>query len=1088
MKAISFEAIRNLLRTKKKSADDYGDASFKRSDSFKRISIRRSYLNRGRKRAIHASKSGAHNANQNGKVHTNSTGAFAATTAVTAAAGAGSAADDVVVQEPSIERNRVEHKVPFADQHVNVQVNSSIREPKSISSRIEEAIQQNYQRCSEIEANIKNVKNKSSKESIRNTVESSVSATSATSASVTSGGAGAGDERLKVQRRSSKSRRNKYEEVTTSTSCFVKAGNMLKKPIGTGLDVTTADSIDRAVSSRYSSHRDPFYDILRNSQCEFDPNQKHRFDHKSRPKSFGQNSDVQQQQHQQMLNRVSIRQPASNNHSKRSSDFAHLNDSTMESIWSAPATQSFQSNPVINKSTFNTCNEDNARNPENEMPSFVIFKTFSNELNSSGYLETCFNNVDDDENKKRKDMATATALQFNTYTKKYNDVTATSVAAAVQRNDLLSSSRKGKGVVIQISDSGCNIDNLSHLQIKEALNKKVSRDSALGDNVPDCSEDETSLNGKFTFEIYKQIRTNKKSEDPLRSKYTMNNYDKGALKSFGSHKMSNLDTTKTAQSHTLDESFASMHICDKIDNNFFLEPDTHEYNDVNVIPYPLRIKTNPFTNQKEPYSVNLGRVWKQLNLGQDDQSLETSIEKSNSKVKNDSFRSISSHDSGFSLTLTKQKSLFNRKQNKKSKRKSKATLTRDGQFKKLATLQSNGIRRSKKNQFKQRLSPSNSKLQLKLSKEGSKTKPTSLPKHSSKLKTEKNPCETFLNRYYNEIHQKLQTDEDKSTDYSFSQEISDLEAFFEEHLKRLKEYYLQKKRINDQTLDEICSKCDGKRTEPKLNATQKSNQLEDNSVVEHTAGVHLNSRPSNRSDIIEIIPNDETTNLIFKNKLSYNLCNDASSFDFPYPDKRIGTNTRRKTRLYPMNEIRVSNDLEYASLDFSGYSQSAKHDMLTSAWNNECLGHEHLKHLTIDEDYLKEKQSMIVNYNSAGEFLLDDGSDDEYEDILNEDELAEDGMCVLCDKIQPECECSMNRKLANAYSITPENILCNCMGALNTPMLKPNYAKNSKTVKKSSTAKSCLNNSRKAKRSKRKKWHANKNHSLRREYCNVTSK
>ncbi|XP_055310047.1 disco-interacting protein 2 isoform X2 [Sitodiplosis mosellana] len=1128
MKAISFEAIRNLLRTKKKSADDYGDASFKRSDSFKRISIRRSYLNRGRKRAIHASKSSAHNANQNGKIHA-SVGAV-----VTAG---------VIVQEPSSERNRVEHKVPFTDQHVNVQVNSSVREPINISSRVEEAIQQNYRRCSEIEANIKNVKNKSSKESIRNSVESSISTDIA---SATSGGAAAAaadddDERFKVQRRSSnKSRQNKYEEVTTSTSCFVKAGNMLKKPIGTGLDVTTADSIDRAVNLRYSSHRDPFYDILRNSQCEFDPNQKHRSDHKSRPKSFAphdvvqqQQEQQQQQQQQQQMNRVCIRQPASNNSSKRSSDFVNFNDSTMENIWSAPAAQQFQSNPVINKSTFNTCNEDNARNPENEMPSFVIFKTFSNELNSNGYLETCFNNVDD-ESKKRKDVATATAtaLQCNTYTKKYNDVTATVVAAAAAaaaaaHRDDLSSNRKGNGVVIQISDSGCNIDNLSHLQIKEALNKKVSRDSALGgDNLHDYSEDETSLNGKFTFEIYKQIRTNKKSEDPLRSKYTMNNYDKSALKPFGLHKaIGNLDPSETVTQNrrTLDESFASMHICDKIvDNNFFLEPDdTHEYNnDVNVIPYPLRIKTNPFTNQKEPYSVNLGRVWKQLNLGQDDHSLETSIEKSNSKVKNDSFRSISSHDSGFSLTLTKQKSLFNRKQQKKSsKHKSKATLTRDGQFKKLSAFQSNGVRHSKKNQFKQRTSPSNSKFQLKLGKEERKTKKSLLSsssivapaKSNIKLETEKNPCETFLNRYYSEIQQKLQPDDEKSTDYSFSQEISDLEAFFEEHLKRLKEYYLQKKRINDQTLDEICSKCEGKRTEPKLLATARteSNQPEDNSFVQNSSGVYLNSRLHKRKNgnggdtAIEIIPNDGTTNLNFKNKLSYGgLCNyDASNFDFPYPDKRIGTNTRRNNRrLYPMNEIRVSNDLEYASLDFNSHLQSGKHEAAASAWNSELaseyLQHEHLKHLTLDDDFLKEKQSMIVNYNSAGEFLLDDDvsndnddDDDEYEDILNDDEHAtiDGGICVLCDKIQPECECSMNRKLANAYSITPENSLCNCMAALNTPMLKPNYAKNSKTVKKSSSSGKSRLNSRKAKRSKRKKWHASKNHSLRREYCNVAS-
>ena len=57
MKPITFESIRNLLKTKKKSKDkSSSDQSFKRSDSFKRISIRKSYLERGRKRnALRAS-------------------------------------------------------------------------------------------------------------------------------------------------------------------------------------------------------------------------------------------------------------------------------------------------------------------------------------------------------------------------------------------------------------------------------------------------------------------------------------------------------------------------------------------------------------------------------------------------------------------------------------------------------------------------------------------------------------------------------------------------------------------------------------------------------------------------------------------------------------------------------------------------------------------------------------------------------------------------------------------------------------------------------------------------------------------------
>lgn len=1065
MKAISFEAIRNLLRTKKKSADDYGDASFKRSDSFKRISIRRSYLNRGRKRAIHAFTSGAHHTNQpNGKlqhVHT------------------------VRGQEPT----SVQHhqNIPLSnEQYVNVQVNSDVREPINISSRIEETVEQNYHRInSEIEANIKNGKNKSSKISIRNSVDDNgdVFAGACVGASIGNTSIGIGsvaDERQKIQRRSSKSKHNKYEEVTTSTSCFVKAGNMLKKPIGTGLDVTAADSIERAVNSY--SQRDSFYEIFGNSENEFDPNRKQSFVYKSRPKSYASiiNDDSLSN------NRVCIRQPNSVNSSKRSSDFVTLNDSSSDNdIWSARSTQSIASKPDIHKSISKQFNEENARNSDSEMPSFVIFKTFSNEQNASGYKETCFNNVED-ESKNIKDHEAS--LRSNTYTKKHNDnvvstgVSSSAAAAAARKPDI-APGRRGRGVVIKISDSGYNIDNLSHSQIKEALNKKLSRDSALGDIIPDCSEDETSLNGKFTFEIYKQIRTSKKSENSFGSKFIPSKYDGSTHNVFNSHDVANSNTSDSVKSPTLNESFASMHICDKIDNNFFLEPDTHEYNDVNVIPYPLRIKINPFTNQKEPYSVNLGRVWKQLNLGQDDQSLETSTEKANSKVKNDSFRSISSHDSGFSLTLTKQKSLFNRKQNKKSKRKSKVTLTKDGQFKKMpangfAQIQRNGVRRSKKKQFKQRISPTSSKFQLKF---GSNSMAKAKPAAEFNLESNKNPCETFLDRYCDNIQQKLHTDEVEPTNYSFSQEISDLEAFFEEHLKRLKEYYLQKKKINDQTIDEICSKCEGKRTDLTLavSPTTKLTHVDESTTLK-SPNTYLN-RCSNNAES-DIIPDDGMADIIGTNKLSYDVWNDSmfNSFDFPYPDKRSGTNTKNRTTC-PINEIRISNDLDYASLDFSNHLQNKQ--LKAPAFNCEmpeyCTGFDHLKNFN-DDDLLKEKQSMIVNYNSAGELLFD-GSDDEYEDILNEHELADDDVCVLCDKIKPECECSMNRKLANVYSITPENILCNCMRALNAPVLKPNYAKNSKTVKKNNTCKS-RQNGRKSKRSKRIKWQSSKNHSLRREY------
>lgn len=1090
MKAISFEAIRNFLRTKKKSADNCGDASFKRSDSFKRISIRRSYLNRGRKRThptVYASKSGVHHANQpSGKFHhVNS---------------------DVVVQEPkptSIHNEQATRLFSEQQQRINVHVNSDIGKPINTStSRIAETVQKEHQqqqqhhqqhhKNTETEAIIKNGRNKSCKISIRSSGSSS--AVAANNDDVGDDGAGTGlllragtgaettmfNETHRFQQRPAKNKCNKYDEVTTSTSCFVKAGSMLKKPIGTGLDVTAADPIDQHIN--FVCSRDPFYELLLNSENKLDRDRNHkqqqqqqRIADKIQPKSLASNTnDDALQQSNRLYVQQQLQHDSIMNKSNRFSDLANLNTSNNESTWSTHKPhQSVTSNPIDNKSTFKISNEQqhvrgSGLNHE-EMPSFITFKTYSTEQNANGFLKTCFNNASANECKK-KSRNQAMALQNNS---------TAAASSSSSSNKCDASNRNGKGVVIQISESGFNIDNTNRWQVKEALKKKLSRDSALGDTQPDYSDAETSLNGKFTFEIYKQMQSKKQFGNLIDSKLTINDQVP-------------FNSSRNYAKQSVDESFAAMHICDKMDNNFFLEPDTHEYSNGDAgddIPYPLRIKTNPFTNQKEPYSVNLGRVWKQLNLGQDDQSIETSIEKTNSKVKNDSFRSISSHDSGFSLTLTKQKTLFNRKHQKKSKRCAKIILTKNGQMKKVSNFQRTVTKQSKSNQHKQQ--PMDSKLERK-----TMSKPKS-PLENLMVDSETNACAIFVNENYEEEEEEGELEEDddqtkllrhEDRPVDFSQEISDLETFFEEHLKRLKEYYVRKKRIYDQNIEEVCRNCDGKpTTEPKFALTTTSPTSVSNydvkSPAKNYSSIYVNKHINNTNSSNQSINNRGPI------KLSYDVWN--GNLDFPYPDKRVGLNANHNKK---HSTCSISNDLKYASLDFSHHLQNKKlgtpmcnGDIPERYANANKQDHQKMN-ANNDDDF--QKQSTIINYNHAdvggnidgdvNEFLHND-SDDKYEDIFNDNELIYKGVCVLCDKIDRDCECPMNNKLANLYSITPDNILCNCIGALNAPIMKTDFRKNTKSRGKSATRKTRLN-THKVKRGKRNKWQMKKNHSLRREY------
>lgn len=1110
MKTITFETIRNLLRSKKKTTDDCGDTSFKRSDSFKRISIRRSYLNRGRKRAILTTKS-----NPNVNSHSSHKQKL-----------------------PSFVNKNVKSGDNAIDRHHNDGTNLPMNEqPIQVVAH---------------ETTLQSTINSVEKFNHDDKIESE------------------GNNIQKIRRFIEKHEKNQFEEskeVTTSTSCFVKASSKLKKPIGIGLDVSIEDTDTILNYTDYLNKRQSSSNDFKQFGDKFDlkcihselgsndsaPHQSRRRNMSKSHMNVTKNENIQ-------INFTSGNQTAINN-LNRSIDSIHLSapNSNTKDIWNfddeyilgeCKIVQNSVDDPVNNITTFDVMKNEKSGNQFN-VPSVVVFKTYCTEPNNSRYSETSFDSTE----VSRPDYNPVCNRQCNSngrLNQNLNEMsknalqtinfrTASSETAGELSNNKYTSNKssvKGsKGVIIQISDSGCNIDYLNRSPLKENLRKKESRDSALGEN---CSDDETSLNGKFTFEIYKQLKTEQTQN--IKSTTMTANCD-----------MKKMDSTRQT---ALTEPFQSMSLDGKMDNNFFLEADNYEFSasnqnwmSNNSIPYPLRIKINPFTNQKEPYSVNLGRVWKQLNLGQDDQSLDaslkTQIPQTNSKFKNDSFRSISSHDSGFSLTLTKQKNLFNRK-HKKSRRKSKLAINScDNHFKMLKVQSLDIMKRNKKK---------SSKIRTKKEDDASISKDVLTSAHLQN--NDKDGNESLKDSIEQCNDDKKPDDCEHDTGDSFVQEISDLEAFFEEHLKRLKEYYLQKKKINEQTIDEIYNKCEYSKDQT-LNDIQRTvlaKIQQHKNDFKHSLKTKKSGARLIKHVLHENVPvcckeelgtswqaigkskrhKKKFTN---NNQLAddFSNCDDTietstnplDDFHFPYPDKRNGNqNNTKNKQLYQANEIRLRDphfwdsskgSLEYASLDFScivdknqliDQQQSTDHSAAT--WQNSQISNEsfiipnnakqHLGETCCVGEHSIEDQSLLVSYVMNGIGIANNGSDDEYEDIPSGDDS---NFYYSCGNVRTDCNCSEKHDSINskntqktnepqstilrnvssaAYSMSPDIILCDCMGGLNAP--KSNYLKHRKSNKIDSTT---ISMPKKTKKNKRHARSISKNHSLRRDFCYISS-
>ncbi|XP_059622531.1 uncharacterized protein LOC132265774 [Phlebotomus argentipes] len=653
MKPITFESIRNLLKTKKSKNKEKGvDASFKRSDSFKRISIRKSYLDRGR------------NKRANGGGNCGQTRAKSSVIAL----------DDVAAMK--VANSLVSHRDVLMQQRQHQYGDNG---PKSSLQEITEIL------------SLGGVK-KNTREIEVQTVEMD------------------------------------FRGFNSSESIFCDLKRLDDERIHAGDATEACKSLIDVTGSHH------LHSIVVDAGEENSPE-----DDDVRDDSKYVNTFV-----------LSGRETSSNQSSGHSSSGHHRDRSlqSMETMGCAVKSLTDGDDSEVDRATASIISVE-------EMPSLVTFKTYC--APPKVYLET---NFDECEPAKivTREMAMSAGNVSRTRLIYEPEKSFPIIDSHTFRMEKVKTAQDSGGVVIKIP---AIVEE--SLENRENLTKKLSKDSALALEEEDDVEKAREENGKCTFEIYKALKTEKSSG---------NSEDESTLERIEETPKMDKEVKPMKYSTTFEINLEYPKPYNNAENNFdereIISPDSS-------IPYPLRIKTNPFTRQKELYSVNLGRIWKQLNLGQDELSLDMNGGKfSGAKAtnKNESFKSMSSRDSGFSLTLTKPKSLFRRKSKKSKKgeqrRKPKLSVSRDGYFKRVMVVQRNSSRRKKKQKY-----------------------------DSQFLRDFEEFCSR---RNKKEFYRRRNFDDDEDI---FTQEINDLETFYEEHLARLRNYYMHKKKINEATITDF---------------------------------------------------------------------------------------------------------------------------------------------------------------------------------------------------------------------------------------------------------------------------------------------
>ncbi|XP_041784989.1 disco-interacting protein 2 isoform X8 [Anopheles merus] len=918
MKPITFESIRNLLKTKKKQKDKSNiDQSFKRSDSFKRISIRKSYLERGRKRnaaaVLRGSTKNLVNINEFEDQAKVVKGPEKLTTASGHAVEGGAQHKDALEVPHSSDRTGASgsaakrfsspQELTFEEklESNDASLDEKIRALQEINDRYINENRNLVEQTYEVSKKVEKIKIKKPPRPSKQTVAGTAQQQQHTSAAAAAA--------------PRKSLENEVQNNDLSGRTI--AGGSVKSP----------PAPDAAGRVRNISH----VNINVSSDAIPEEEEAHEGSVRGGSSSCRLAEDTADDKSFYSISTFTIESNTLTNNA------GHQNNMT------ASSKKSF-------RSSFSTATTSTSKTATNELPTLVTIRTYCepNALMQSTthvnerYLETSFDTCPDEATLSRELHHRPQVVRVvkdtpvpagggPTPTNGTNRSDRTRSPSRIPRINTqtfkMIRSKSRDGIVIRIpamDGQGGEVDGIECAGSKsdsgggglkepeDNLNRQLSNDSALDLIDVDIKVDEKdlrhssgaggstqNLNGALTdggggtVELKNQKNKYRKKAKKTSAGKTGTLDVEDANHTFQSHDNFELQRTPKggdANGGPLEPKFIFPSKYFEEENNIFYDQTVYDEAELpspeNSIPYALRIKENPFTKNKEFYSINTGRIWKQLNLGQQE---EDSI-LSNAgprlvpppKVKNESFKSMSSRDSGFSLTLTKPKNLFRRKSKKATllqrRKPPKLAVSRDGYFKRVMVVQRNSSKR-KKSMRKQRVAGKDIFRELydeNWSKLGDDCNGGEL---AAAAAAAAGPLEPEAPDFARDF-------ENFCNDRRYNQEIHDLEAFYEEHLKRLRHYYIQKKKMNEAAIKEFYRDYGAGRA-----AILGTHGTADGAAVGATGTSTLKAEDQDEeNDYYDtfIVTKNET--IRFKNSAlqqRYFQQTDAGlEFVFPHPDKR----------------------------------------------------------------------------------------------------------------------------------------------------------------------------------------------------------
>ncbi|XP_065085798.1 disco-interacting protein 2 isoform X3 [Ochlerotatus camptorhynchus] len=938
MKPITFESIRNLLKTKKKQKDKSSiDQSFKRSDSFKRISIRKSYLERGRKRN-------------------------------TAAVLRSSTKNLVNINEFEDQAKVIKQPDKLVKPPDSSNGASSSAGPKEVQSRpvreltFEEKLESNDASLDEKIRALQEINDRYINEN-QNLIEKAYEATQHV-------------EKVKIKKppRPSKQGLKKTRETEVQTSNPTDLKSKSTESINT---LTSTDTIESHSRARNVSH------VNINA------------------------SDVIPEEDEST---VYSYEPEVQSTSRKAED---TDDKSFYSI----STFTIESNTMNNtnasskksfRSSFSTTTKTK------ELPTLVTIKTYcepnafmqSTTHVNERYLETSFDSYPEDtltQDASKSDIIIkkSASLQKTPSSNGKASIEAKTSSLKDTRPKIntqtfkMIRSKSREGIVIRIPaiDSGPEPTDMKKPEYEDKepdnLNRQLSNDSALDLIDVDIKVDEKDMQSN-TVELKNQKNKYKKKVKKSAGKTATLDVEDCRNHTFKSHENFELERGSSSKER-IEPKFIFPSNYFEEENNIFYDQTVYDDTEIpspeNSIPYALRIKENPFTKNKEFYSINTGRIWKQLNLGQEEDLsiLSAAPRLPVPKTKNESFKSMSSRDSGFSLTLTKPKNLFRRKSKKATllqRRKPKLAVSRDGYFKRVMVVQRNSSKR-KRSMRKSRMQSKDIFREL-------------YDENWTKL------GDDFVDQQAPDFARDF---ENFCNTHRYNQDMHDLEAFYEEHLKRLRHYYIQKKKMNEAAIKEFYRDYNGD------DVGEEENDYYDSFIA-------------TRNDTIR-----------FKNDMQKKYFQEKETetsmeFMFPHPDKRkssaVVAKQKGKAKRHLFHEVRPYGSsmepLNYVDLRVNGAEAGQEMKFRRSSDANFQLLAPAKADRTLDVVKSNAKEGQVHEISLANVFPSVDGKtkpdqtkNEDEEECDDDDEFSENEFlinsigenlyCLRCEKVNSDCEC-----------------------------------------------------------------------------------